>query len=44
MTSSPGSLPILMYHKISEGIDIKGTDSFKTFKTKLSRGRRNPFA
>ena len=25
-------------------IDIKGTDSFKSFKTKLARGRKNPFA
>ncbi|MBN1199145.1 MAG: polysaccharide deacetylase family protein [Bacteroidales bacterium] len=25
-------------------IDIKGTDSFRTFRTKLAHGRRNPFA
>jgi len=25
-------------------IDIKGTDSFRTFRIKLSRGRKNPFA
>ncbi|MFH1161301.1 MAG: polysaccharide deacetylase family protein [bacterium] len=25
-------------------IDIKGTDSFRTFKTKLALGRKNPFA
>lgn len=36
-------LPLKERYEIKR-IDIKGTDSFRTFRTKLSHGRKNPFA
>jgi len=37
------ALPVKDRYEIKR-IDIKGTDSFSTFKTKLKRGRKHPFA
>ena len=36
-------LPVKDRYEIKR-IDIKGTDTIRTFKTKLKRGRKNPFA
>lgn len=37
------SLPLKNNYELKR-IDIKGTDSFRTFRTKLAHGRKNPFA
>ncbi|MBE0646669.1 MAG: polysaccharide deacetylase family protein [Bacteroidales bacterium] len=37
------SLPLKDKYEIKR-IDIKGTDSFRAFRTKLAHGRKNPFA